>query len=98
MKRKLISSIITALVLLVSIPTTVSAQGDFEKGVQAFENKDYSTALKYFLPYNDISSRVNSALCYYNLEDYDRLAAEAEANRKALEESEETGIENDFSH
>lgn len=71
MKRKLISSIITALVLLVSIPTTVSAQGDFEKGVQAFENKDYSTALKYFLPYNDISSRVNSALCYYNLEDYD---------------------------
>ena len=34
----------------------------------------------------------------YNLEDYDSLAAEAETNRRALEESEETGIENDFSH
>ena len=83
MNRSILFSIITSLVLLLAIPRTVSAQDDFQKGVQAFNNQDYSTALQYFLKYDNRDAWHNCALCYYYLKDNDnaiKMALKADAN------------------
>ena len=83
MKTRIIKLFIAFLAALLLLPSNLIAQDDFQKGVQAYKDKDYKTALQYFLRYNDTSSKVNSALCYYFLEDYDnaiKMALNADVN------------------
>ncbi|MBR5175734.1 MAG: hypothetical protein IKW89_07355 [Bacteroidales bacterium] len=77
---RLFLAILAAVILL---PSNLFAQDDFQKGMQAFNNKDYKTALQYFLRYDNQSAWGNAALCYYNLGDYDnaiKMALKTDVN------------------
>lgn len=65
---------ILSYILLISLSFSVlpvSAQDDFQKGVQAYENEDFKTALEYFLRYNAPEAVENAAMCYYQLGEVD---------------------------
>ena len=83
MKESIIRIFLTALVAIFVSAASLSAQDDFQKGVQAYNNDDYSTALKYFLKYENRNAWRNCALCYYYLNDYDnaiKMALKSDVN------------------
>lgn len=71
MKKTGFRLFLAILAAILVFPSGLNAQSDFEKGVQAFKNEDFKTALQYFLRYNDQDSQINAALCYLNLGNYD---------------------------
>ena len=71
MMNKVLSYILFLSLSLAALQPA-SAQDDFQKGVQAFENEDFRTALGFFLRYDYASEAMeNAALCYYNLGEMD---------------------------